>query len=210
MTSAPDRRHIIALIDEATAAGARQSAACAELGLHERSLQRWKDPEGGTREDRRPFAERAAPANRLSEEERDLIVATCATPGFASLPPSQIVPRLADRGIWIASESSFYRVLRERGQNHRRGRARPATRRKPPTSFEAKAPCQVWTWDITWLPGPIAGAFFYLYLIVDIWSRKIVGWEVHERETADFAARVLERAVRAERCFTSPLVLHGL
>ena len=131
----------------------------------------------------------------------------CATPEFASLPPSQIVPRLADRGTWIASESSFYRVLRERGQNHRR--ARPATRRKPPTSFEAKAPCQVWTWDITWMPGPIAGAFFHLYLIVDIWSRKIVGWEIHERETADFAARVLERAVRAERCFTSPLVLHA-
>ena len=191
------------------AAGARQSAACAELGLSARTLQRWRDGEGGIREDRRPLAERPAPANRLSEEERDLIVATCATPEFASSPPSQIVPRLTDRGTWIASESSFYRVLRERGQNHRRGRARPATRRKPPTSFEAKAPCEVWSWDITWLPGPIAGAFFYLYLIVDIWSRKIVGWEVYERETADLAARVLERAVWAEKCLTSPLVLHA-
>ena len=209
MTSAPDRRHIVALIGEATAAGARQSAACAELGLTARTLQRWKDPESVIREDRRPFAERAAPANKLSEEEHDLIVATCTTPEFASLPPSQIVPRLADRGTWIASEASFYRVLRERGQNHRRGRARPATRRKPPTSFEAKAPCQVWSWDITWLPGPIAGSFFYLYLIVDIWSRKIVGWEVYEHETADFAARVLERAVWAEKCLTSPLVLHA-
>lgn len=209
MTSAPDRRDIVVLIDEAVAAGARQSAACGELGLSARTLQRWKDAEDGIREDRRPSAERPAPANRLSEEERDLIVATCATPEFASSPPSQIVPRLADRGTWIASESSFYRVLRERGQNHRRGRARPATRRKPPTSFEAKAPCEVWSWDITWLPGPIAGAFFYLYLIVDIWSRKIVGWEVHERETADFAARVLERAVWGEKCLTSPLVLHA-
>jgi transposase InsO family protein len=136
-------------------------------------------------------------------------VATCNAPEFASLPPSQIVPRLADQGIWIASESSFYRVLRERGQNHRRGRARPATRRKPPTSFEAKAPCQVWSWDITWLPGPIVGAFFYLYLIIDIFSRKIVGWEVHDRETAEFAAQVLEHAVWAERCLTSPLVLHA-
>lgn len=209
MTSAQDRRDIVVLIDEAVAAGARQSAACAELGLSARTLQRWRDGEGGIREDRRPLAERPAPANRLSEEERDLIVATCATPEFASSPPSQIVPRLADRGTWIASESSFYRVLRERGQNHRRGRARPATRRKPPTSFEAKAPCEVWSWDITWLPGPIAGAFFYLYLIVDIWSRKIVGWEVYERETADLAARVLERAVWAEKCLTSPLVLHA-
>lgn len=139
MTSALDRQDIVALIDEATAAGARQSAACAELNLSARTLQRWKDTEGGIREDRRPFAERPAPANRLSEEERDLIVVTCAAPEFASLPPSQIVPRLADRGTWIVSESSFYRVLRKRGQNHRRGRARPTIRRKPPTSFEAKA-----------------------------------------------------------------------
>jgi len=99
--------------------------------------------------------------------------------------------------------------LRERGQNHRRGPARWATRSKPPTSFEAKAPCQVWSWDITWLPGPIAGAFFYLYLIVDIGRRKIVGWEVHDRETAEFAAQVLERAVWAEKCLTSPLALHA-
>ena len=154
MTSTPDRRDIVALIDKAMAAGARQAAACAELGLNAHTLQRWTGPEGAICDDRRPFAERPEPASKLSDEERDRIVATCNVPEFASLPPSQIVPRLADQGIWIASESSCYRLLRERGQNHRRGRARPATRRKPPTSFEAKAPCQVWSWDITWLPGP--------------------------------------------------------
>lgn len=84
----------------------------------------------------------------------------CAAPELASLPPSQIVPQLAVQGCYIASESSFYRVLRKRDQNHGRGRARPATRYNPPTSFEAKGPCQVGSWDITWLPGPIAGAFF--------------------------------------------------
>ena len=209
MTPASDRRHVAVLIDEATAAGARQSVACAALGLSPRTLQRWQDSAGGIREDRRPFADRPTPANKLNEEERDRIVATCARPEFASLPPSQIVPRLADQGTYIASESSMYRVLRERGQNHRRGRARPVTRRKPPTSFEAKAPCQVWSWDITWLPGPVAGTFFYLYLIVDIFRRKIVGWEVHDHETADLAAQVLKRAVWAERCLTSPLVLHA-
>lgn len=99
--------------------------------------------------------------------------------------------------------------MRERGQKHRRGCARPATRRKPPTSFEAKAPYQVWSWDITWLSGPIAGAFFQLDLIGDIFSRKIVGWEVHVREMAYFASQVLERAVWAERCLSSPLVLHA-
>lgn len=209
MTSAPDRHEIAALVAAATQAGAREAAACAEIGLNLRTLRRWQGPDGEIREDCRPSADHPTPANKLSEEERDRIVATCATPEFASLPPSQIVPRLADRNIWIASESSFYRVLRERGQNHRRGRARPPARRKPPASFEAKAPCQVWSRDMTWLPGPIAGAFFYLYLFVDIFSRKIVGWEVHDRETADFAAQVLERAVRAERCLTSPLALHA-
>ena len=209
MTSAPDRREMVALVDEAVAAGARQAAACAELDLDARTFQRWKCPDGGVREDRRPVAERPVPANRLTEAERDRIVATCNTPEFASLPPSQIVPRLADQGEYIASESSFYRVLRERGQNHRRGRARPPRRSQPPTSFKAEAPCQVWSWDITWLPGPVPGMFFYLYLIVDIWSRKIVGWEVHEREGAEFAARLLERAVWAEGCLTSPLALHA-
>jgi transposase InsO family protein len=209
MTSAPDRREMVALVDEAVAAGARQAAACAELDLDARTFQRWKRPDGGVREDRRPVAERPAPANRLTEAERDRIVVTCNTPEFASLPPSQIVPRLADQGKYVASESSFYRVLRERGQNHRRGRARRPRRSQPPTSFKAEAPCQVWSWDITWLPGPVLGMFFYLYLIVDIYSRKIVGWEVHEREGAEFAARLLERAVWAEGCLTSPLTLHA-
>lgn len=98
MTSASDRRKIIALIDEAVAAGARRSAACAELGLHERTLRRWKDPDGGIREDRRPFADRPAPANRLSEEERERIVATCNTSEFASRSALRSVPRTARSG----------------------------------------------------------------------------------------------------------------
>ena len=209
MTSAPDRKEIVALVDDAMAAGARQAAACAELGLDARTLQRWKDPEGAVREDRRPLAERPVPANRLTEAERDRIVDTCNSPQVASLPPSQIVPKLADEGVYIASESTFYRVLRERGQNHRRGRARRPGRSRPPASFQAKGPCEVWSWDITWLPGPVLGMFCYLYLIVDIYSRKIVGWEVHARESAELAAGLLERAVWAEGCVTSPLVLHA-
>ena len=200
---------MVALVEDAMAGGARQAAACAELGLDARTLQRWKTLGGELRADRRPLAERPAPANRLTEAERDRIVATCNAPQFASLPPGQIVPKLADAGEYIASESSFYRVLRERGQNHRRGRARPPGRSRPPASHEAKGPCEVWSWDITWLPRPIAGLFFYLYLIVDIYSRKIVGWEVHERESAELAAGLLERAVWAEGCVTRPLILHA-
>ena len=209
MTSAPDRQDIVALITEAVDAGARESVACHELSLHPRTYQRWQGSDGEVMQDLRPLAERPSPVNRLSEDERDQIVATCNAAEFASLPPSQIVPRLADRGTYIASESSFYRVLRERGQNHRRGRARAAMRSKPPATFEAKGPRQVWSWDITWLPGPVLGLFYYLYLIENIFSRKIVGWEVHAREGADLAALLLERAVWAEGCLTSPLALHA-
>jgi transposase InsO family protein len=167
------------------------------------------------------LAERPVPANRLTEWERDRIVDTCNAPRFASLPPSQIVPKLADEGVYIASESSFYRVLRERGQNHRRGRARKPGRSRPPASFQAKRPREVWSWDIAWLPGLVLGMFFYLYLIVDIYSRVrplprtgggtglTVGWDVHERESAELAAGLLEPAVWAQGCVINPLILRA-
>lgn len=124
MTIAADRREIVALIGEAIAGGARQAAACAEIGIDPTTFQRWKTPGGEVQEDQRPLAERPPPANKLSETERDPTVTTCNTTEFSSLPPCQIVPQLADRGRYIASESSFYRVLQERGQNSHRGRAR--------------------------------------------------------------------------------------
>ncbi len=134
---------------------------------------------------------------------------TCNSQAFESLPPSQIVPRLADQGRYLASEASFYRILRAEEQQHHRGRAKPPAPRQPPTSHRARGPCEVWSWDITWMPGPIRGGFFYLYLILDIYSRKIVGWEVHERESAEHAADLVRRAVWAEGCLTRPLVLHA-
>lgn len=120
------------------------------------------------------------------------------------------MPRLADQGRYLASESSFYRILRAEGQQQHRGRAKPPAPRKPPTSYQATGPCQVWTWDITWLPGPIAGIFFYLYLIVDIYSRKMVGWEVYARESAEetrpssSAAPSGPRAASPARSFSMP------
>ncbi len=211
MISTPDRNATSRLIDEATTAGARRTTACAALQISERTLRRWRQgmPEGEVHSDRRPEALRPAPANKLSDEECTEIISVCNSSEFASLPPSQIVPRLADQGRYIASESSFYRVLRAHGQQHHRGRSRAPRRRNPPTSYQATGPCQVWTWDITWMPGPIAGSFFYLYLILDIFSRKIVGWEVHEVERAELAAGVIQRAVWAEACIARPKVLHA-
>ena len=214
MISTPDRRTASRLVHDAVEAGARQDRACEVLQLCPRTLRRWRaglhghDPDV-VHVDRRPQALRPPPANKLSEAERAEIISICNQEEFSSLPPSQIVPILADEGRYIASEATFYRVLRAHGQQHHRGRARRRQHRPAPTSWEAKAPCQVWTWDITWLPGPIKGSFFYLYLILDIFSRKIVSWEVHETEKAELAAHVVQRAVWAEGGLRRPKVLHA-
>lgn len=208
MISTPDRQTAIALIEEAVTAGARRSNACAELEISARTQRRWTKG-GQIRVDQRPVITRPEPRNKLSEAERTAVLDVCNCKEFASLPLSQIVPRLADQGKYLASESSFYRILRAQGQQHHRGRAKPPVRRRKPTSYKANSPCQVWTWDITWMPGPVAGMFFYLYLIVDIYSRKIVGWEVHEREGADLAALLIQKAVWAENGTPRPLVLHA-
>jgi len=208
MISTPHRQTATLLIEEAVAAGARRAKACAVLDISDRTLRRWTKG-GEVQPDQRPLVPRPEPRNKLSPAERAAVLEACNSTEFASLPPSQIVPKLADQGRYLASESSCYRILRAEGQQQHRGRARPPIRRKPPTSYKASAPCEVWTWDITWMPGPVAGMFFYLYLIVDIFSRKIVGWEVHERESAELAATLVRQAVLAEGCTLRPLVLHA-
>lgn len=208
MISTPDRRWAAQLIQEAIQSGARCARACWVLNLSVRTYQRWVRG-GEVKGDGRPLAERPEPANKLSGAEQQQVLAICHAPEFASLPPSQIVPRLADRGEYIASESSFYRILRAADQQHHRGRARPPRQPAAPPSHCANKPCRVWSWDITWLPGPIRGQFFYLYLILDLYSRKIVGWEVYEREAAELGAVVVRRAVWAEQCVGEPLVLHA-
>jgi putative transposase len=208
MTSTLDRQSAVALINEAVVAGARHYKACCTLQISERTIRRWTK-EGVVQSDKRPLVQRPEPPNKLSETERKAVLDACNSKDFSALPPSQIVPKLADQGRYLASESSFYRILRAEGQQHHRGRAKPPTKRKPPTSYQANAPCEVWTWDITWMPGPVAGMFFYLYLIVDIYSRKIVGWEVHDRESSEQASALIRKAVLSEGCIGQPLVLHA-
>jgi putative transposase len=148
MISTPDRRHAIELIEQAVATGARQHKACEILEISSRTYQRWTQ-EAAVLSDRRPGAQRPVPANKLSPEEREAILAVSNSPVFCSLPPSQIVPALADEGRYLASESSFYRVLREADQQHHRGRSQEP-QRKAPSTHCAIGPNQVWCWDITW------------------------------------------------------------
>lgn len=160
-------------------------------------------------EDQRKRALRPTPINKLDAMERQAILKTCNEKEFADLPVSQIVPILLDRSIYIASESTFYRVLKEANQLHHRGRAKVKAKITKPTSFTAKKANEVWCWDISYCPSRVKGQYYYLYMIMDVYSRKIVGWEVYECESGDYAARLLERTVWAEKCLRSQLVLHS-
>jgi len=179
---------ILQLIDEALAAGARQSPVCDVLGLSTRTVQRWRDQGGG--EDRR-YGPRQGPANKLTSGERRRLLKVVNSPEYRDLPPKQIVPRLADLGGYLASESTIYRLLREEGAR--------------PREWVATGPGQVWSWDITYLKSPVRGQFYYLYLILDVWSRKAVGWAVHTEESADHAA-----ALFCQACENLDLDPHGI
>lgn len=208
MISTPDRRKSVALIDQARRDGARLKPACRVFGIDVRTYQRWTRA-GDVEPDKRPLVQRPEPANKLTAEERKCVLAICHQPEYASLPPGQIVPRLADQGRYIASESSFYRILHDAGEQHHRGRSAKPRHLDPPKGHCAKDPNQVWSWDITWLPSPIRGMYFYLYMIMDVYSRKVVGWEVHAAESADYASVLLHKAVLSEGCLLDPPILHA-
>ena len=205
MISTPDRQAAVTLIEEAVDSGARRRQACAELGLTLRTVERWTQ-HGALKSDGRPSACRPVPRNKLSEQERITVLTLVNEPRFASLPPTQIVPKLADEGCYLASESSFYRILREADQLQHRGQAKAPDCRPVPRQC-AKAPNELWSWDISYLPGPVQGLFYFLYLVLDVYSRKIIAHEVHEVECGKRAARLIEQACARER-ITGLLVLH--
>ena len=187
------------------AAGATAARVAERMAISLRTLQRWRrqfagDGDGG---DRRKGSVRHV-AHRLSQQERQQILAVCNKPQYASLPPAQIVPALADQGAFLASESSFYRVLHAHQQVQRRGRARPPQQPRPVPRRRADGPSQLWSWDITYLPTSVRGVWLYLYLVVDVWSRTIVAWDVQDREDATLEVRLEELGVL--RSFSRPRV----
>jgi len=212
MTKPELRKKVVDLIAEAVNSGARLFIACKEVEISTRTYKRWIEAyeETGEHIDKRTIAIHPEPHNKLSKEEKQGIINIVNLPEFSSLPPSQIVPILADRGIYLASESTIYRVLREYNEQHHRGRSKEPVKR-PISTHVATAPNRVYTWDITYLNGPIKGQHYYLYMISDLFSRKIVAWEVWETESAENASELIRRAIIAEKLTTRehPLVLHS-
>ena len=133
-------------------------SSCSEIGICLRTLKRWRKAflgDGGGN-DRRKGSHRLV-SHKLSKEERQRILLTCNQVEYASLPPGQVVPALADQGLYIGSESSFYWVLRDHGQVHRRGRARPPQEPRAVPWFRSAGANQVWSWDVTYLPTTVHG-----------------------------------------------------
>ena len=149
--------------------GPRAGLDCAgATGIDQRRLQRWKAHPGLIGGDGRPQAARPAPGHALSPDERAEVLGVANEPRFASVPPARIVPLLADEGVYLASESSFTRVLRAHGQSKHRGRAKVPRPVRPPTTHIAGAVREVWCWDMTYLPAVVMGRWFHLYLILDV------------------------------------------
>jgi putative transposase len=196
---------ILGLVNDAVAAGARRELACRQLGLAERSTQRWRRADVG---DDGRAGPRTRPANAFTPAERTKLLKVVNSPEYRDLPPKQVVPRLADEGQYVGSESTIYRVLRAEGQNAHRGRAKRRTVRKV-DAHVATAANQVWSWDITYLLSTLRGRFFYLYLVEDVWSRRIVGFQVHAEECMELSAALVRATCAAEGVDPKGLVLHS-
>lgn len=210
MSGIQQRKDLLELIQEACTDGARLTRACTQIGLSERTVQRWQhsDRHSG---DRRASGlhELAAPPNKLSAFERQAAMALLNGEEFKNLPPSQIVPRLADQGCYIASESTLYRLLHQAGQMKHRRLERAPQKRSKPRALTATRPDQIYCWDITYLFAQIRGSYFYLYLFVDLFSRKVVGWQVYDCESAELASGLLQDICARQGIAAGQLVVHS-
>ena len=202
-----EREQIVGWVDEARERGARLHKACEILGIHHRTLQRWLKG-GEIRPDKR-LERKYEPPNKLSPAEREDLLQVANSEEFAHLPPSQIVPILADQGKFIASESTFYRVLCDEHQLEHRHASQPKRERSKPLALSATGPNQVYSWDITYMPTTIKGLFFYLYLFMDVFSRKIVGWQVYSEESNEWASEIIQDIYRSEGLMPGQVTLHS-
>ena len=200
------REALITAVNAAMQGGARQSAACAVIGISAKTLQRWAQP--GNVQDGRLDALHE-PSTKLTPWEREQIIKVANEPDYAALSPSKIVPKLADEGRYIASESSFYRVLKAARQLKHRGKAKPTRRVIKPAALTAHGPNQIYSWDITYLPTRVRGSFLYLYLVMDIYSRKVVGWQVYAEESSALAADLMTDICHREGVKRQCVTLHS-
>ena len=160
------------LIGEAVGSGARVGAACRIIGISSRTYLRWKL---GHVIDRRKGAAKRVP-RKLSEAEAERFYQEANAPRFRDMTAAQIVAILSEEGVYYGSERTLYRILKAKNALVSRTESRkPGVSRKPP-ELVATGPNQVWSWDITWVKTDVKGIFLFAYVVLDVFSRKIVGW----------------------------------
>jgi len=199
------KRKVVTLIDAACTSGAPKITACQSVGIDVRTYARWKQPDG--LKDKRSQRQRT-PKNKLSGAQRNEVIAVVNQAKYCDMSPNKIIPALADEGIYIASESTFYRILRAEKMLTHRGKSNAKTHHKP-KALVAQNPNQIWSWDISYLATHVVGLFYYLYLILDIYSRKIVAWTVQERESSAHAAALMREACADEMISPEQITLHS-
>ncbi len=203
--SVEDRHTCMELVREAKASGAGRAASCAVLEVSLRTLERWeKEPDKG---DQRRGPDTVA-THSLTEQEKQAIVEVSNSSAYRDLSPWQIVAQLADSGRYLGSESSFYRVLKQKDLLSHRQNSKPHVHSRP-KDLLAKNPNEVWSWDITYMNSALRGGYYYLYLVEDIFSRMIVGWTIEEVESAEHAAELIERACQEQGILRETLTLHS-
>jgi putative transposase len=154
-----------------------------------------------------PHVDRVQP-RALTAAERAEILAELHSPRFAEMSPTEVWAVLLDEGRYLGSVSTFYRLLRQAsGTRERRAQATHPATVKP--ELVAEAPNQVWSWDITKLHGPAKWTYFQLYVILDIYSRYVVGWMVASRETAALAEVLIRQTIRKQAVSRDSLTLHA-
>jgi putative transposase len=177
--------------------------ACVLLGASRATIYRHRRPPVA-----RPVPSRPEPANKLTETERQHILAVLRSAEYCDLAPAQVWARLLDDGVYLCSISTMYRLLAIAGENRERRRQRTHPARKRP-ELTARQPNQVWSWDITKLQGPERGVYHELFVIIDIFSRYVVGWMVSPAETGELAEAFIADTLAAQGIGRDQLTLHA-
>jgi putative transposase len=177
------------------------ASACAALGLPPATYYRRAKPQPAA-------ARRPSPPRKLPDTERTAVLAVLHAPPFVDLAPAQVYAQLLDEERYLCSERTMYRILAEHQEvRERRDQLRHPSYAAP--ELLATAPNQVWSWDITKLLGPAKWTYFYLYVILDIFSRYVVGWMVAHHERAALAQKLIAQSCARHGIVPGQLALHA-
>jgi transposase InsO family protein len=193
----------VELITEAVINRCRVKIACEDLAITFNTYLHWKADIFDNRK-----GPRNGPVNKLDQQTRDQIIEVAALTEFVDLSPWVIVAKLADQGRYVASESSFYKILKEKNMLSHRGKSEPRKHNRP-VPLVATGANQIWSWDITYVKSTVTGMYFYLYLFLDVYSRKIVGFDMFFNESMEHSAMLFEKLCINENIQKDQLVLHS-